>query len=200
MNAKIIMYDSDEAAQFKVDTIGWVDRFDHYWGDNEHAARMAGCTHHPCSGCKGSVHRGATLCQTCTKKKQAKDYEETEGKEWNGDTPLYSMLNDQFWFADFRHLFEDCEGPGHSVEDLQLYICDPEYLTPIGDDRWLDDLPSEQYGQIGCVELPDDVWNAVEALNEAIKKQGRVAWSQGSCRAIITNKQREKYDLPRKSV
>jgi len=71
-DSKIIMFDSNEAANFQTGLSGWVSRQGHYWGNDERAARYDGCTHTHCEDCREPVDRGRLICLPCHEIRQIK--------------------------------------------------------------------------------------------------------------------------------
>ena len=65
-------------------------------------------------------------------------------------------------------------------EDLMLVICEPVYASLLDAyDQWCDDLPEDG-------ELPDDILQAVEGLNEVLKAQQPLCWRQGDRRTVVS--------------
>ena len=78
--SKIVMYDSDEAATYRHNIGGWVDRHGVFCGKDEDLARYRGCTHRPCSKCGKPVPKSYTVCDECRRKAEIEKYEALERK------------------------------------------------------------------------------------------------------------------------
>ena len=68
-----IRYDSPDAAQ-QVTVTGWQSRDGRFYGNDEHLARWAGCTHLICA-CGAEMEKGYNICKTCRRKADAEQYE-----------------------------------------------------------------------------------------------------------------------------
>ena len=180
MSDKQVLETSDEAATLVTGIEGWVDGNGRFWGKDEHAARWSGCTHIICPGCKTSTPKTYTLCPECREKKAVERYKAKERVEWDGKTPLYSE-NAHRYFSDSDDLDYYLEEEECSVEDLRLIICIPNYLKPLEDDFFCEDLAEDG-------ELPQDVIEALNSLNEVISKKEPISWSPGKYAANISEK------------
>ena len=180
---KIVLNTSEEAATFKTGMSGWVDRHGRFYGKDERMARWSGCTHVLCSFCKKPVRKGYTACDNCRLKKSIEKYNEMERKEWDGETPLYSHRTDKYFF-DSDDIEDDLHFYNCSIESLRLIICEPIYLRPIDNSFFLDDMPEDS-------ELSEEIWDAINALNEAVKKQKPIAWEPGKYAAIMPSEKAE---------
>lgn len=167
-----VHYDSPEAASVQTVT-GWVSRGGRFWGDNEHMARWDGCTHVVCEGCSSPSKKPYTHCEACRRKKEAERFAAFPHKPWDGSTPVSTQFGDDiFW--DMGDLMDYCDDNGiRSEEDLKslrLVHCSPETLRPVDESYWTDELPED------INDLPDEVYEALDALNEACKNAGTVMW------------------------
>jgi hypothetical protein len=173
-NKQMVLFDSDEAAQYRTNLSGWVSRHGHYWGVDERAARYDGCTHTRCEDCGEPVDRGRLICPKCHEKRQVKRYNTMPQEEWDGKGMLYSDAADKYFLDldDAEDFLEDEEG---TIESLRLIICEPNYLPLIPDDYGCDELAEDG-------ELPDAVIDAIEKFNEVIRKTGAVSWYPGKKR------------------
>lgn len=183
MEKPIIMYDSPEAATYRTDIKGWVSRDGLFYGDNpssERGARWSGCTHQTCE-C-GQVHdKSRTKCRSCIGTESTEKYYALPMVEWDGITPVATFDDDKFffdeesvldWMADLKH------DAGMEDVEVQLVLCTPQKLHYISDDNWCDDLPDDG-------ELPDEVAQKLEELNEAIKRAPVVSWWAGTTRINV---------------
>ena len=94
MSEKIIMWDSNEAAQF-VTVKGWLSSKGHFY-NNEDIARYDGCTHKVCD-CGNIMHKNMTTCNDCQSIKDTTTYNSLPRKLWDGEACVYS-LNHDTWF------------------------------------------------------------------------------------------------------
>ncbi len=169
---KIIPYDSPEAASIGTAT-GWVSRLGSFYGNNERMARYDGCTHIKCAGCESLIPvRGSLRCDPCLIKHYIERWKAMPREEWNGTDMLYSQNKDRY-FQDIDDLADFCEENECAPDSLRLIICEPVYLSEIDEDHWFDDLAEGQ-------ELPAEVLDAINQLNDAIRKQGPVSWRPGN--------------------
>ena len=168
---KVIMFDSEEAAQHQTGLTGWVSRQGHYWGNDERAARYDGCTHTRCEDCREPVDRGRLICPQCHEIRQIKRYTAIPKEEWNEVGMLYSDAYDKY-FSSWEEIEGYCEDEEISIDKLRLIICEPQYLPLISDDYGCDELAEDG-------ELPDSVIQAIEDFNKAIKVVGAVSWMPG---------------------
>jgi len=79
---EMVMFNSDQAAQFRTNLSGWVSRNGRYFGNDERAARYDGCTHTICEDCGNPVDRGYLICQECREKRDKSKYDAMP-KVWN---------------------------------------------------------------------------------------------------------------------
>ncbi|AMP15525.1 hypothetical protein CPter291_3288 [Collimonas pratensis] len=86
---------------------------------------------------------------------------------------LFSDATDEY-FRDLSEAEDHAFDNGMSLPELRLIICEPTYAREIdGNDHFCDDLPEDG-------ELPAEISNAFDALNEAIRKCGTpLSWSPG---------------------
>jgi hypothetical protein len=173
----VVMFDSPEAAQRKTVT-GWVSRDGRFYGDDERIARYAGCTHRQCESCLNVVEKGRIYCDVCTSKQTREKYESLPAKAWDGNTPLCAYDTDDYFF-DEDSLMEYCEENEVEREDLMLVICDP--VKPRAYDSG--DLFADYLADDG--EAPDEVVDALDALNKAIAAAPPFSWYPGKFRPIF---------------
>jgi len=172
---QVIHYASPEAASIQTVT-GWVSSNGQFWGNDEHMARWAGCTHLACKGCGTPIEKnGWTICGECRQKKDDADFDALERRPWDGKDTLYSETYDAYFFS-AEDVLERMDDEGCSVDDLRLRICTPNYASEIEGDQWSDDLPEDG-------ELPAELEAAMDALNAVIKKLPPLSWSPGKVAA-----------------
>lgn len=169
----MIFSDSPEAAQYREDIKGWVSANGIYCGEKEQQARSLGATHRRCNGCETPLEKrnGRTVCKACWAKREVERYHAYPRKPWDGESPLYSESCDA-WFWGWDEVEDYCAPiPGErgplTLEDLRLVLCVPEPLRQIEEDFF--DLPEGS-------ELPDDIWEKVEALNKALRECRPLSW------------------------
>ena len=159
---KIVMQDSDEAAQYRTDIKGWVSRTGLYCGDGDHGellARYNGCTHRKCEKCDSSVEKNS-YCRQCRSDKARADFLAMPYAEWDGVAMLYSNVRDQYYST--PEDAEDALEEGETLLDLELIICKPNYARQIDDDYFCDDLPEDG-------DLPVEVEAAMKSFNAQVK-------------------------------
>jgi hypothetical protein len=174
---KQVLFNSDEAAQYRTNLSGWVSRGGRYCGNDERAARYDGCTQMICEDCGKPCDKGWLVCKECSNKRDKKRYESLPVEVWNEVGMIYSDAADRY-FSNWDEVDDFLEDEGGDIEGLRLTICEPQYL-PLLD-------PSE----FGCDslaedgELPDAVVDAIEKFNVVIRKTGAVSWYPGKKRAV----------------
>ncbi len=177
----VILDTSTEAAKFVTDIKGWVSKDGFFYGNNkasESAARYAGCTHRACGNCGKPAEKMYTVCPQCREILAIERYQKRELVEWDGKTPLYSDAYDEFFFdGDTLHEFIN-DLHRTAPEEIRLILCEPGQLHQVDEDHWCDDLPEDG-------ELPDSVFNALDALNLAIREAGTISWVPGELRVSV---------------
>ncbi|MDD5511955.1 MAG: hypothetical protein PHI12_14300 [Dehalococcoidales bacterium] len=177
MSEIVVLFDSNEAAQYRTNISGWVSRHGHLCCD-ERAARYDGCTHTLCEDCSQPIAKGRLVCTECWDKRQIKKYEAMPKAEWNEKGMLYSDAADKY-FSDWDEIEEFIEEEGGTIEGLRLIICKPHYLPLLdSSDFGCDDLAEDG-------ELPDAVIDAIAKFNEVIYSIGPVSWTPGNKAAHI---------------
>lgn len=170
---KIILDSSNEAAQLKTVT-GWVSSTGRFFTD-ERLARYDGSTHSACE-CGNLMKRSWTKCDSCRSVSNQEKYKAMPFKEWDMKTPLVIFYDDKYFF-DADEIEEYLEEHELKDEDLQLVICEPNYLSTIDSGNWEDVLPVDGDG-----ELPKEVEKALGELNKIIEKAEPISWSEGKYR------------------
>lgn len=166
----IIPYDAPESAHI-VTVTGWVSSKGRFYGSNEDLARYDGCTHRKCKECNALIPKWYTHCDFCRAERDVKRWESLPRKDWNCEDALYSESCDVY-FLDIDQLSDYCLDHDIGVEQLRLVICEPISLSQIDSSYWHDELAEDQ-------ELPWEVEEAMEKLNEVIRAQPAVSWSPG---------------------
>lgn len=182
MSEKITPIDAPDLVR-RVTVTGFVDTHGRFWGEDERMARWSSCTHVRCQ-CGGLAERHWTACPDCRAKKAAERYAAMPKVEWNGGSFVYSDSHDRY-FQDYDELVDyirdlRADDSSVTVDDLRLIICEPNMAREIdGGDHFGDDLPEDG-------ELPDELQQAIDALNAVIRKQPPLSWSPGKQAAIVT--------------
>lgn len=172
---KIIMYDSPEAAEIKTIT-GWVSGGQggypsHYYGNDEHMARWAGCTHKRCE-C-GNIHKKSyTCCEECQRKNQTERHMKLKFKEWDHNEPVTEAFGDRYFF-DLESLEEYMAE--NEIEEIDLLICEPVNYRHFE----FDDIASEAHEDW---EPPAKLEEMVKELNKFIDTLPAHSWEPGKIR------------------
>lgn len=178
----IIMYDAPEAATYRTDIRGWVDRQGFYCGDlphSEHQARWSGATHRKCETC-ANTYPVRAYCETCREKQVRERWLAMPIVEWDGEQMLCTYDNDRF-FSDPDDFLEWCADEGADPGSVMLVATHGVNLREVDPDHWSDELPEDG-------ELPDDVAAALDALNAVIRaRAGKTpyCWQPISERIVI---------------
>ena len=179
MENKIIMLDSDEAAQKKAVT-GWVSSNGFFYGNDERSARFMGCTHIRCA-CGMITEKHHTACESCRNKYKLERYRAMPFKEWNGADFLYSEIAEKY-FYDSEEIFDYCEEEGVAVESLRFVICEPVYPEEIN----LSEIYSNKLSEDADGELPEYLIKAEEELNYIIREDKEpLSWMPGKYRTEV---------------
>ena len=184
MENKIIMFDSDEAAQKKTIT-GWVSSNGYFYGEDERSARYMGCTHKRCE-CGMIMKKGYSICESCRHKKELEKYRNMPFKEWNGADFLYSEAADKF-FYDSEEIFDYCEEEDVPPESLRFIICDFVYPKEIDlSEIYSSLLPEDSDGE----ELPKYLIDAENKLNQIIREEKEpLSWIPGKYRTEVKGRE-----------
>jgi len=157
MTPKIILQDSDEAAQ-PCTVSGWRSGNGFFYTD-EASARYAGCTHVLCKSCGKPTEKPYTLCEDCRAKAEFERYCALPIAEWDGKSMIYSDSRDKYYY-DLADAYDDLE-EGQDLSELRLLICKPNYVTPLESDYCCDELADD-------MDVPSAVEEAMEAFNKAV--------------------------------
>ena len=153
-----------------------------YYRDEQHA-RYASCTHKRCDTC-GEYYGKNSYCRTCYTKRRQDYYESCDIVEWNGETPIVSFDTDHYFWdeEDLEYYLDENEV---EPEDLQLMLCEQNYLKEIDLDWfWGDDIPEDIDG-VDDLNIDPIIFDKVRELNELIRKQNPISWSQGNKRVRL---------------
>ena len=171
---KVIFPEDSETASCEIKTV-WVSRNGHVFFD-ERGARWEGATHLHCKECGKPVLKPYILCPSCEDNKDKERYEKREKKEWDGKSWLYSESVEEFFEdmdeAEEYYLFKAEDDNKMTLEDLRLRICKPVYARFLDEDYFYDALPEDS-------DVPEELLNAVDTFNKAIKEYGIISWEPG---------------------
>ncbi len=155
---KIIMYDSDEAAQ-KVQIWAWKDSKGRYHL-NENTARYNGSTHKNCE-CGELVTVGYTRCQKCGDKLSKENFLKHPFKEWDFISPVCTDYGQEYFFSE-EEVIEYLEE--NDLEEIDLLIAEPLKFSQIDSEIW-----AEEFSEDG--KLPEEMRTALDTLNKIIREQ-----------------------------
>ncbi|HEJ7996837.1 TPA: hypothetical protein SMI16_002266 [Serratia liquefaciens] len=180
---KIILMDDAEAANIQTLT-GWVDRHGRYWGNDEQMARWCGATHRKCKNKPDEhpIHDTHGYCEECHRESRQADFAKMERVVWAGE-PLVIFDSDQYFF-DAESLADYCWEKSVLPSELQLIICDPNYPPEFDIEQHCEEIipDGEDY-----YSLPQEIRDAADALNKAIKESSPVSWSSSDQVAIVSD-------------
>ncbi len=125
----------------------------------EHSARYDSCTHTICE-CGNSTKKGWTKCKECSNKKAKQVHDELPIKEWDGIVMIYDDRSDKY-FSDMTEISEYLADEDIDAEDLDLYLCEPNYAGGVSSEHWADDLPEDG-------ELPKELQDKLDEFNKFI--------------------------------
>lgn len=161
-----IFPDSPEAAIYKTNISGWVDRHGNFCGEHEYVARFNGSTHKKCE-C-GNVIEKNSYCKPCSDKKYIVIFNkypmhEITDKYLKSGYPFYSDYFDEYYF-EIEALFEKLADHDDlvSLEDIRLQFCKPIYAREIDEDYFCDELPEDG-------DIPHEIHGAMATFNSMIK-------------------------------
>ena len=174
---EIILPDDPRAATYHTDIKGWISYNCHFFGNDERMARYDGSTHRICEGC-GAVVGKINYCRACYDKKEFDDYLAMPEMEWNEEGRLYSQANDEYYDG-WDYALDACEDAG-TLKDMRLIIAEPVYVKEIDpSEYYLDDI-------LDGYELPDDIREAFDELNEIIRNSKTIlCYRPGKFRVML---------------
>ncbi|MDH1335848.1 hypothetical protein N5D77_18155 [Comamonas thiooxydans] len=167
---KIIMAESDDAASIQTVT-GWVSSDGKFWGKDERMARYAGSTHRKCD--KNPEHQpiaNGDFCRECRKECLEQRWKDMPKEAYTPEVfPLHLYDTDRYFF-DAQDLIYWLEENSINPEDARLTKCKPSYPSRIDpNEHFVDILPEDG-------EVPEDVREAFEKLNEVLKQSEPFSW------------------------
>ncbi|WP_417285319.1 hypothetical protein [Comamonas sp.] len=167
---KITMAESNEAASIQTVT-GWVSSDGKFWGNDERMARYAGSTHRKCEN--NPDHPPVAnndSCRQCRKERKEQQWQDMPKEAYTPEAfPLHLYATDRYFF-DAEDLFYWLKEYNIKPEDVRLTKCKPSYPDQIDPNEHFCDIVPEDG------EVPEDVWEAFENLNEVLKKSEPFSW------------------------
>ena len=160
VDKKIILPDDPEAATYRTDICGWVDRHGRFHGTNESWARRQGATHLKCSE-RGEFYSSHAYCHPCSERKQRERFLALPMREWKGE-PV--CLPDGYeYFFDASSFYDYCDDQRLNPQEVDLVFADPQCAGEIDPrDHYADDMAEG-------VGLPVAIIEAFNELNESIR-------------------------------
>ena len=177
MTKEIVLDTDPSIVEYKTNIKGWVGKDGRFYGEDKGLAIYANSTHKKCD--EGHIYsRGWISCPECEAAKRPTKYMQMPFKEWDGETPLCLYMSDQYFFSsDDIEDYLDCEDLESS--DLELVICEPNYLWEVSTDYWEDVFPEDMdLKDVASKELVEKL----KELNELIQKETPVSWGEGKFR------------------
>ncbi|VAC66276.1 Uncharacterised protein [Enterobacter hormaechei] len=180
---KIVMMDSDEAASIQTVT-GWVDRQGRFWGKDENQARWCGATHRKCKNKPDEhpIHSTNGYCEECRRESRQAKFATFERTVWAGE-PLVIFDSDQYFF-DAESLADYCYEHSLLPSELQLMICEPNHPRELDITDYCEEIIPDGGDYY---DIPEEIRNAVEALNKAFKESAPISWSSSDLVAIVSD-------------
>lgn len=170
----VVLYTDDNAAKKETIT-GWVSRNRKFYNQDEHMARWDGCTHMICD-CGNTMIKSYTKCEDCRQKSVNQKRDALPIEEWDGETMIYCESNDKY-FNDMEEISEYLEDNDLDAEDLDLYICSPNYAHEISSEIWADYLPEDHE------DLPKELQQKLDEFNKFINESKIIlSWSPSKVR------------------
>lgn len=177
---KVVMYDSDEAAELITVKV-WKSRSGTmYHEKSESLARYDGCTHRPCQKCGKPAEKHYTACRDCRAVSRAEAWANLPEVEWDGKTPLCEYDGDRFFFDpdDLYYYYDEEIDP----DTVMLVVCEPDYGPSVDSDLFADCTPEDH--ETADQQHPE-IAEAMKKLNELIHKNGPYCWWPGKKRINV---------------
>lgn len=126
--------------------------------------------------------RAAGYCEECHRESRQADFAKMEHVVWAGE-PLVIFDSDQYFF-DAESLADYCWENSVLPSELQLIICDPNYPPEFDIEQHCEEIipDGEDY-----YSLSQEIRDAADALNKAIKQSAPVSWSSSDQVAIVSD-------------
>jgi hypothetical protein len=184
MEEKIILDTTDESAKFVTNISGWVSRLGNFYGNDERLARWNGCTHTTCE-CGKIIERDRIKCFNCRKKASDEKFQSLHKQEWDEKTPITLFDGDEYFF-DRESLENYCEEYKLNINELQLVLCKPIYVSELDpNDIYCDDLSEDTYIE----DIDSGLAEKFRELNKYIKDNKIIiSWYPTDIAAIVKKK------------
>ncbi len=127
---------------------------------SESSARYDSCTHIACE-CGSHAKKGWTKCENCRIKSDKIKRDALPIEEWDGVVMIFDESSDRY-FSDMEEIGEYLSDNDLDAEDLDLYLCEPNYVHQIGSDYWEDIEPEDMD------ELPKELQDKLDEFNKFI--------------------------------
>ena len=176
MDNKIVLFSSDEAAEFKTVT-GWVSRNGKFFGDHEESARYDGCTHRKCNECGGYANKWHFKCKTCRDKEKDESYFNLPYEKWDRISPLF-LWNSEDVFFDMDELEDFLHENNLQLSELKLMTSTPNYMPTVDLDHFGDMLPEDG-------DYPEELVKRLDEFNKFIQNHKPISWSMSKYRTSL---------------
>jgi hypothetical protein len=141
----------------------------------EESARYANCTHTICD-CGNPMNKGWSKCEDCRHKSTKQKRDELPIQDWDGKTMIFDETSDKY-FNDMEEIAEYLEENDLDAEDLDFYICSPNYAGEISSEHWADYLPEDHE------DLPKELQQKLDEFNKFISDSKIIlSWSPSKVR------------------
>lgn len=195
---KIILVEDAEKLIEQVSLEAWKVNDQKYFIKKESAIEFV-TTHKKCE-CGELMDKYRSKCRKCQSEEWSKQstlrYNKKPFQEWNGEDMLCIFDDDKF-FSDVESIFDYLDDFNHGndedslikLEDLQLCICEPNSPPLVDYNVFCEELLPEDVDDIS--DLAPEIIKKVDELNEFIKTQKPISWSEGPFRTTLKT---EDYD------
>ncbi len=141
----------------------------------ENSARYDSCTNTICE-CGGMAKKNWVKCDSCLAKQKIEIRNKLPVEEWDGVVMIFDESSDRY-FSDMDEIGEYLADNDEDAEDLDLYLCTPNYVKEIDSSIWEDLLPPEDY------DLPKELQEKLNEFNEFIRSSKIIlSWGQSKVR------------------
>ena len=136
--------------------------------------------------CGNLMNKYNSKCYDCLnierKKENEIKYMNKPFQEWNGSDVL-CLYNDDKFFFDESDIFEYDEENNLTLGELQLCICAPNNPPQIDYHVFCEDMMPEDVDDVA--DLSPEIMKRVDELNEFIKTQPPISWTEGPFRTEL---------------
>ena len=147
-------------------------------GGSDRIARYCCATDRKCDDCGNAVgSKSWTVCRGCRDLRAIAKWEKFEIVEWDGETPLYDWIHDEYFF-DEDYLRDYKEDHPHWVP--RLVVCEPQHGRMFELDEWCCDELCED----AETEPTKEVSAAISTLNAWLKSE-ILSWRPGDQRVVV---------------